>query len=388
MSKARYAKDRALDISVVLINGEDEEIYLDDIVKSVSWSGDVKQASRKLDVSISNTVDGKRREFWIELGGEISFRSNGEEVFHGVVFADRIDNKGQMTITAYDENIYLTKSKDSKKFVGKTASAIISSLCTEFGVPAGKIEDTGFVIPKLILRDKTLWEMMVTALTVTYRQTGRRFFIFSKNGKLQVSERKNVVAKVNLERGLNILDATFSSSIEEMKTKVKVTGEQEITTKGKDGKEKKDKKEIEAKAEDAELIKRFGIMQHLENMSGNVTPSQIQQRAKELLKQFGVITDETSLNCFGVDEVISGSAVYAYEPMTGIAGSFYVSSDTHNYSNGVHTMSINITATDDLPLMEYEPPEEPEEKKKKSKKKKKGKNSSSVVDLIFNAKGV
>lgn len=373
-----WAKDKALNMSVILWKGS-EQIPLDDIVTSVTWSGDVQQAARKLDLAVSNTIDGRKQAMQIPKGSEISFRSDGAEIFRGVVFAERIDSSGQMTVTAYDENIYLTKSTDSKKFVKKTASAIIASLCKEFGVPHGTIADTGFVIPKLILRDKTLFEMMVTALTVTYRQTGRRFFIFSKNGKLQVSERKNVVARINLERGLNILDASFSSSIEEMKTKVKVVGEQAVG---------KTRKEISTVAQDAALINKFGVMQHLENMSGDVTPSQIQQRAKELLKQLAVISDESALNCIGHDSVISGAAVYAFEPMTGIAGSYYVSSDSHEYSGGLHSMSITISATDDLPLMEYEPPYEPEEKQAKAKKKPKQKDGSNIVDLIFNAKGV
>lgn len=390
MTNDGWTKDRALDISVVLLNG-DEEIYLDEIVKSVTWSGDVQQASRQLEVALSNTTDGIRREFNIEKGGEISFRSEGEELFRGIVVADKIDIKGQMSLTAYDENFYLTKSKDSKRFVSKTATQIIASLCEEFGVPYGAIEDTGFVIPKLILRDKSIWEMIVTALTITYRQTGRRFFVFSKQGKLYVSERKNVVARIRLERGLNILGAEYSSTMEEMKTRVKVVGEQEITVM-KDGEEAKDKQEITAEAEDPELINRFGILQHLESMSGDVTPSEIQQRANELLAQLAVITDDARLDCLGEDSVLSGGAIYAYEPMTGIIGSFYVSSDSHTYANGLHTMAISLSATDDLPLMEYEPPEEPEEKAKKAKKpkdpKKSKKSETDIVDLIFNAKGV
>jgi hypothetical protein len=349
-----YAKDSAMEISVsVGIAGK--SVIIDEIVRSVSWSGDTKQSSRKLDVQISNTLNGRARALNIQRGSQLIFKSKDKELFRGMIFADKIDSKGQMSLTAYDDNIYLTKNKDTKKFVGKTATAIIKSICSEFGIPVGSVEETGYIIPKLILRDKTLWEMMVTALTVTYHQTGRKYFIFSKGGKLQVSARKDVVAKINLETGLNILDASYSASIDDMRTKVKVVGEVK-GAKDKNGNETK--QEISATAKDDGMIKAFGLMQHLETMSGDVTKSQIEQRAKELLKQLAVITDEATLNCLGVDEVISGGAVYAYEPMTSIMGGFYVSADSHTWQSGNHTMNIKLTATDDVPLMEYDPPDD------------------------------
>lgn len=398
-----YAKTSAMDISVsVGIDGQ--RVVIDELVNSVTWSGDTQQASRKLDVKISNTINGRSRALNIQKGSEIRFTSKGEELFRGMIFADKLDSSGQMSITAYDENIFLTKNKDSKKFVKKTATAIIKSLCSEFGIAVGNVVDTGYIIPKLILRDKTLWEMMVTALTVTYHQTGRKYFIFAKGGKLNVSARKDVVAKINLETGLNILDASYSASIEEMRTKVKVVGE---VKSGKDSKGNETKKEISATAKDDKLITKFGLMQHMENMSGDVTKSQIEQRAKELLKQLAVITDEATLNCLGVDEVTSGGAVYAYEPMTGIQGGFYVSSDSHTWQSGNHTMNISLTATDDVPLMEYDPPSEESSTTKKStttkksaaakkksskgttKKKTTGPSAAELkVQSILNAKGV
>ncbi|WP_209446903.1 XkdQ/YqbQ family protein [Paenibacillus jamilae] len=390
-----YAKTSAMEISVsVAIDGQ--RVVIDDLVKSVTWSGDTQQSSRKLEVQISNTLNGRTRALNIQKGAEIRFTSKNVELFRGMIFADKIDSKGQMTVTAYDENIFLTKSKDTKKFVKKTATAIIKALCSEFGIPVGTVADTGYIIPKLILRDKTLWEMMVTALTVSYHQTGRKYFIFSKGGKLQLSARKDVVAKINLETGLNIIDASFSSSIEEMRTKVKVVGE---VKGGKDAKGNETKQEISATAKNDKLIAKFGLMQHLENMSGDVTKSQIEQRAKELLKQLAVIADDSTLNCLGVDEVISGCAVYAYEPITGIKGGYYVSADSHSWQGGSHTMNITITATDDIPLMEYEPPDEEgaskksaEKKKKKSKGKKKKKKGPDAAELkvqsILGAKGV
>ncbi|MEF2967470.1 hypothetical protein V3851_16710 [Paenibacillus sp. M1] len=319
-----------------------QNVQLDPIVKSVNWSGDIKQAARKLVVEISNTRDLRKLFMTFEKGAELRLILNGkQELFRGVLFADQINAKGQMTLTAYDENIYLTKSTDTKIFRGQSASAIVSKLCSEFSIPTGEIQDTGYVIPKLVFREKTLFEMMVTALTETQKQNGQHFWITSREGKLELRARKEQKGKWVLENGVNVLDASYSQSIEETRTQTKVIGG--------DG----EKKEISATAKDGELIKRFGIMQHLEKPDKDMTRSQMEQRAKQLLKDLATIEDEARIECLGISDVVSGSCVYVREAVTGILGGYYISSDEHRFENGSHTMSLTLSATDDIPKMEY-----------------------------------
>ncbi|RCX16464.1 hypothetical protein DFP94_11284 [Fontibacillus phaseoli] len=326
----------------VIYKDTKQQIYLDPIVKSIKWSGDIKQASRKLVVELSNTGDLRELYMNFEKGGELRLMlDEKQELFRGVLFADSINSKGQMSLTAYDENIYLTKNKDTKIFRGQTASAVVKRLCNEFSIPAGEIHDTGFVIPKLVFRDKTLFEMMVMALTESEKQNGQRFFITSKEGKLQLLGRKEQKAKWVLENGVNLLEASYNQSIEDTRTQIKVAG----------GDEKK--KELSASAKDGELIKRFGLMQHLEKPEQNMTKSQMEQRAKQLLKDLAMIDDEAKIECLGIPDIVSGSCVYVKESVTGILGGYYVAADDHSFQAGSHTMSLTLSATDDIPKMEY-----------------------------------
>ncbi|MFT4413184.1 hypothetical protein ACLM5H_04910 [Fredinandcohnia humi] len=328
-------------ISVLYNNGK-QQIYLDEIVTSVTWSGDIMQASRKLEVDLSNTVNGRTRAIDIEQGKEIRFFNGKKELFRGVIFADDINARGQHRLVAYDENIYLTRNKDTRIFKNMTASQIVKRLCNDFRIKMGKIDDTKYVIPKLILRDKTLWEMMIIALTVTQKSTGRRFFICSKEGKLQLLARKEQTVQWVLENGVNIIDANYSQNIEELRNQVKVIG----------GDEKK--APVIATVKNDKLIKSFGLMQHLENVDSKMKKSQMEQLAKQLLKELGTIDDEASLECLGIDDVIAGTGVYVKESMTHIIGGYYVSTDSHRFSQGSYTMSLNLSATDELPKMEYE----------------------------------
>ena len=330
----------------VIYNNGTQDIYITPIVKSVKWSGDIKQAYRTLEVEISNTIDGIKPAILFESGRNLRLAYKDDyyngQVFTGVIFGSNIDIDGQMTITAYDENVYLTKNIDTRIFRKLTAAAIVKRLCNDFGIPMGEVTDTGFVIPKLILRDKTLYDMMITALTETEKHTGKRFILYSWDGSLQLRERKQQSVQWVLENGTNILNASYSQSIEDLKTQVKVVGGDV------------EKNPIVATVKNDALIKCYGVMQHLENADADATQSQINQLANQLLTDLGTIADEANLDCLGFADVISGTSIYVKEAMTGIVGSYYVSSDVHTLENGLHTMSVKLSATDDLPTLEYE----------------------------------
>lgn len=323
------------------------EIYLDPIVNSITWSGDITQAYRKLEVSITNTIDGTAQAISIELGKELRLLDGDSELFRGVIFQHNIDAKGKMSITAYDENIYLTKNTDSRKFSAMTASAIIRELCTHFQIPVGEIADTEYVIPKLILRDKTVWDMIVTALTETRKQTGRRFLLSAREGAVQLTERGSKITDWVLEDTTNLLSASYSQSIEELRTQIKVIGGDE------------EKNPIESLVASEELIQAFGTMQHLERAQSDINPSEIAQLAAQLAQEHGKIKDDATVEAIGNLEVISGTAVYVKDSLTRIVGAFYVNSDSHTFENGTHKMSLTISGDENLPQLAYEQPSEP-----------------------------
>jgi hypothetical protein len=318
----------------------DNKTELDPIVESITWSGDIKQAHRQLELQLVNTANGRTRLINIEKGRSITLSNYGKELFRGVVFSDEIDSTGRHSVTVIDEAVYLVKNSDSRKFVKLKASDIIRKLCTDFGVPIGKIADTGFVIPKLILPNKTLFDMMITALTVTKKQTGKRFFITMEKGRLNLYARTDRISEMYLEAGKTLTSASYSQSIEELKTQIKVIGGD-------------DKKPVQAVVKNTGLISKFGVMQHLEDSSDIKTKSQAEQKARSLLRELAVIEDDASVEALGNDKVVSGSSLYVYEPMTRLTGGYYVTSDSHTFQNGTHTMSLSISATDELPTIEY-----------------------------------
>lgn len=311
------------------------------LVTSVEWSGHSEKFNRQLDVSVKNTLDGRKQVVKFANGKAIRFYNDSKLLFVGVVFTWDASTTGEVTVTAYDENVYLAKSNDVRKFTNMKASDIARRLCKDFGIPVGTIADTGYVIPKLIMRDKSLSDILLYALTLTRKQTGKRFFISNRAGKFYLTSAKSQTSKYLIEAGTNIIDASYSQSIEETITQVKVIG---------------GKKDVHTvKLKNADLAKKYGVMQAVEIMEEKSTKSQVEQRAKTLLKERGIIDDQANVEALGIDDVITGTAIYVREPMTGITGGYYVTSDSHRYDgNGTHTMSLEISHTYDLPKIEIE----------------------------------
>ncbi|MNN90235.1 hypothetical protein D3C81_2081550 [compost metagenome] len=72
-----------------------------------------------------------------------------------------------------------------------------------------------------------------------------------------------------------------------------------------------------------------------------------------MLEDLATIDDQARIECLGIPDVVSGSCVYVKESVTGILGGYYIAADEHKFENGSHTMSLTLSATDDIPKMDY-----------------------------------
>ena len=187
---------------------------ISDFVSSIQFGGEVQTAVRSLDISVLSGTDTYIPKLGLKNGGILSLFSDDKEVLRTVIFKTGRDNEGNLALTGYTHGIYLTKNKDTSKFVKMKASQIALDICNRFGIPVGEIEDTGIVLDKLILREKTLWDMILIALTETSKQSGITYRVFFSEGKLNICERKKQSVNFMLEEGINLISANSSTSIE------------------------------------------------------------------------------------------------------------------------------------------------------------------------------
>jgi murein DD-endopeptidase MepM/ murein hydrolase activator NlpD len=317
--------------------------YITELVTSVKWSGDTTQAQRDCEIDLANTKNGTTKAISFTLGKEIRFYDSGTEVFRGVIFNVDIKDTGDTSVTAHDYNYYLTRNTDSLKFTKMKASQIVKSICKRFGIDYGVVDDTGYVFSKLIFRDKTIYDMIVTALTETKKKNGRTFIIGNEKGKLTLRERKNQVKQLVISDGSNLTSASYSKSIDDLRNSVRITG--------KSGPDK-----AGVTVSDSDNIKKYGLMREKKDESNN-TDEKNKSVADALLKELNKVKTESNVDAIGDSSIIAGKQVQVSESMTGISGGFYVLTDSHTYTPTSHTMSLKVSKTLELNEIEYEPPD-------------------------------
>jgi cell wall-associated NlpC family hydrolase len=320
---------------------------LDGLWTSITWSGDTKVAFRTMEFSIINTKDGKTRLLKPELGGLVRLKSGKTELFRGYIFKTTISTDGTQTFTSYDPNIYLTKSNDSLVFKKKTATQIIKQLASKFGIPVGKLVNTGTVLPKLILRDKSPYDMCVIALTETKKKNGGKFILGNKDGKLTLSKVETEILDEKLTTTTNITSGSFSESIEDRKTQVKMTAGDEGKT------------NITVVEKSSSAISKYGVMQQYENKSEVKTRAKLKTLAQKLLKELNTSKQDFSVEVIGDVKFTAGKRLAVNEPMSNRKGNFYISADSHTFNaDGTHTASLTLSRKVELSEEEYVAPTE------------------------------
>ncbi|MEW4281760.1 lysozyme family protein [Priestia megaterium] len=168
----------------------------------------------------------------------------------------------------------------------------------------------------------------------------------SKGGYLHLVERKEQLTRMYIEDGANLIGATYSTNMDDVKTQVSLTGGDED-------------KPIHAFAVDTNAKNVYGTMQHYEHVSEITNEKKLQALAKSMLPKINKPEQEFNLEALGIENVISGTSILVRESMTQISGAFYVITDAHNFSpDGYHTMSLTLSRTFDIAEEDYEPPEE------------------------------
>lgn len=316
----------------------DGKVYdITPLVERIRWSGDIRQAPRKLELEIIYTRDYYLPRHEVPLGSLLLlYNAEGREIIRGVVFDRQKTTEGGQHVTAYDHAVYLVKSKDTMVFRNTTAAAIIKQLCSRYGVPAGDIPDTGVNLGKLIMRNKTIYDMMVIALTETSKRNGKKYQIRMKEGKLHVIEKGAQVVRWLVTEGQNIIDANYRESIEEMRNRIIIMG---------------DKDQVLVEVKDMDLIRQYGFLSEL-RQEGNIKVAEAQVMGKNLLRDLGKVFREAGITCLGIDDVEAGTAIEVQESLTGLTGTFYVDTDEHTVENGQHVMSLKLNWTDEVATME------------------------------------
>ena len=302
-------------IKLMYQNANGDKYDVTNLLGSITWSGDYKSCSRKLEFSLTNVP-----QIDISLMSLILFYENDIELFRGFVYEREKSSDNSISFLCYDYCAKLNDIKVSYNIKDKTASEIYNQFLTEYKLNKGDIISTSNKIKKVFL-GTTAYDMIMTAYTEEAKKTGKKYMVYSKGDKFYASEKG--ITKLNLafEEGKNILSSNFKESISGMVNKVIIVDEN-------------GNKKSEVKNDD--WLKTYGLFQEVYKQEEGKDSS---TEAKAMLNG---ITQSCSLSGFGDTTCITGYGVQVKDTHTGLVGLFYIDSDTHTWEGGSYTIDLEL----------------------------------------------
>ena len=275
----------------------------------------------------------------INEGSPLSFKADGANLFYGYVFKRNKTQDGKVVVLAYDQMRYL-KNKDTYVLSGLTASQIFSKICNDYKLKASVISPSSYVVAPKIHDNKTLFEVIQSAVDETLTSSGTWYTLRDNFGTIEFVNVNALKTLVFIGDGSSLLGYNYETSIDsDTYNQVKLI------------KENKDTKKREVYIiKDSAAIAKWGQLQYFDKMDEKANEAQIRTRAAQILKLKNRLTKSLKLECLGRTEVSAGSGVIlGINDLFGeavAANQYYmVTNCIHKFSNGIHTMNLEVVVS-------------------------------------------
>lgn len=297
---------------------------ISELVTSISYTDKLNDGCSKLEFSY---IDDK---LTIENGSHVWFKYDNKDIFSGIAFRHGHTKDKEIAITAYDRLRYC-KAKDEIVVLKDTATTLTKRMCTYFGLRAGTLMDTKYVLATGVQDGKTWLDIIYDGIYETLENTGKKFCLRDEFGVITLRDLDDL--KLNLILGDDSLCYGFNyeKSIDDEfynRIKIYVKGD-----KGKDG---------QFIVEDSDSsIKKYGLLQYFESIDKEINISQVKAKANELLRLYNQEAESLSLECLGDTSIRAGSSFYVYIEGVKLNKQLFVKSVTHKFLPN-HTMSLEV----------------------------------------------
>ncbi|TCX51922.1 MULTISPECIES: hypothetical protein [unclassified Dehalobacter] len=306
---------------------------ISELVSDMTWSGRKGAAGRSVSMTLLDAPEYTRSGIDIEKGCQCIATWKGAELLRGLVVSQGRGKSKKLSIASRDNLIYMANNDDTFSYKNRTASQIFVDVCTRFQISYDVVADTKYVIPSVSLESGKLWDVILEAMSLTYKATGQRYYVVSFKGKVSLLLRKEAVQQWVIEDGQNLIDYDFNKSIESLVTRVKMVGDQGT---------------LVASAVNAELEKKFGIFQKIIQKDNDLNAGQLQEVTNSTLKLEGLAQESLSVTGLGIETAISGTAIYLIIPDLDIRRSYYIDEDSHTFRGNYHEMKLTLNKTNEF----------------------------------------
>lgn len=290
------------------------------LATAVQWSGDYRQCSRTLELSlIASPNDPALPEVDCAVGSAVTMRTGGAEFSGFVVSRTKSTQGGTINLVCYDRGFYLKKIELSRKLTAVLPEDVTRELCAAYSIETGALAATGVRVTRNF-PGANLWDIIRTAYVLASEQKKVKYHIGFEGARL-CARAKTANGETPVIEGTSVLmDATTTESVENMVNSVLVVDEAGKTVQA---------------LRSEENVALYGLMQR-------VVREDEEGKAQELLDENG-FDQKITVNTLGDARFTAGSCVIIREPYTGLAGLFWIDSDAHEWSKGVHKTHLSVT---------------------------------------------
>ncbi len=283
-----------------------------------------------LEFEAGRNIGGK---FSFFEGDWIKFLVDEKVVFLGYVFSKRRNGEHFIRVTAYDQLRYF-KNRNTYNYSFKTASQVVSMIASDFNLKLGEVDNSEYVIGSRIEENKTLFDIILNAVDLTFKNTGRYFVLFDKGGYLCFKSLDSLRLSDSLSVSYsNIIDFNCMTDIDkDTFSKIKLFQL---------NKKKKINRSFEIESEQG--VKNFGVLQYFEKVPDEYNKFQIENYAQTILKEKNRVRRTFDIECLGMgkgEEIIrGGNSVFIDGLDIGeeiVSGFLTVVKCSHYFSAGRH----------------------------------------------------
>ncbi|WP_418657984.1 XkdQ/YqbQ family protein [Clostridioides difficile] len=293
-----------------------------DIVEKVTWSGDYKSPSRTLEFSIVQSAnDINFKQIDIPIASTVCFYVDDKEIYRGMIINRSKDSSNNsISFTSKDMGFLLTQSEVSYNFKDKLVEDIAKQVFNDNKLAIGNMPKTNVKYTKMFI-GVTGYDTIMSAYTEASKTTKKKYMIEANLDKFNVIEKGTVTLNIMFEEGSNLINTSFSESMENVKNKVLVVDQYG--------------NKISEKIDD-KIFKDVGvIMQKVIQQQENSTV--------DVESEFKGIEQTCNLKGYGDVSCITGRGVKVKDSYTGLVGLFYIDTDKHNWdSSGNYEIDLDL----------------------------------------------
>lgn len=274
-------------------------------------------------------------------GATVSIQLDGYKMFKGFVFSKKQDkNLEIVSVTCYDQLRYL-KNKDSYVFENMTSDQIFSKICRDFVLNHRVVDKSPYICAPRSNDATALYDMIKNALDDTLINSKNWYIIRDNYGVLEHINIYSLQAGIMLGDESGITDFTYETSIDkDTYNQIKLYRDNEESG-------KREIFIVNDTSNGGATIKAWGILQLYEKVDENLNISQIEQKARNMLKFYNNTKRSLKIESIGVPSVCAGSIFKCSIEGLSLNRYLLVTQCSHKISNGVHTMSLNTEVISD-----------------------------------------